>query len=346
MKTIIAASALALMTSTSAFAWESANIGQLVGGVQDALNEIENVTAVTNTTQNAVNAANLVSKVSAGGLDSVFQFSDVDQDAENKIDSGTATGIKYFLGFPIGTYTYDIYTSIKDVSQSATNVVNSVSLGELVDADEDETTDPVAVGDADVLDIIKQKAFVDQSAMNSIDTATTVEDVTQSAVNAANLITSEVDTPELKWVKQSAVGDQTASNVLKFKTWIDANQTEEVEVDGELVDVVIPSTQDATNVANSVTLKSVSKTLLQYSDVAQDATNVAESVSYSSNVWDFEQTAVNAANLVSIGAINDALDIGQIAHADQWAMNSLTANGTVDAVVQSATNVANSIGDL
>ncbi|MGL3607332.1 hypothetical protein ACSV9I_12520 [Rhizobium sp. G187] len=324
MKTILAASLIALMSSSAVFAWESADIEQLVGGVQEALNEIDDVTSAVGVTQEAVNAANLVSLVDAGGLDEIAQGSWLEQDAENSIDSG-------------GSYMWwswhPDYAVIKDVTQSATNVANSVSLGtDVVDTPEG----------ALYLDKIKQGAFVDQYATNDIETAYTVEDVSQSAVNAANLISSDVATEDLYKVKQFAVGDQDAYNTIVFKKSIDGNATEVV---GEAT-VVIPSTQDATNVVNSVSVQSVSKTLAQFSAVEQDAKNVADSVGSNSNVWDFNQTAVNATNLVSIGAINDTLDISQVAFASQEASNLLDANGTVEQVVQSATNVANSIGSL
>ncbi|KPF46519.1 hypothetical protein IP76_06565 [Rhizobium sp. AAP43] len=311
------------MSSSAALA-ESADILQLVGGVQEALNEIDDVTSAVGVTQEAVNAANLVSLVDAGGLDEIAQGSWLEQDAENSIDSG---------GSYIWWSWHPDYAVIKDVTQSATNVANSVSLGtDVVDAPEG----------ALYLDEIKQGAFVDQYATNDIETAYTVEDVSQSAVNAANLISVDVATSELKDIVQFAVGDQDAYNTIVFKKSIDGNATEVV---GEAT-VVIPSTQSATNVVNSVSVQSVSKTLAQFSAVEQDAKNVADSVGSNSNVWDFNQTAVNATNLVSIGAINDTLDISQVAFASQEASNLLDANGTVEQVVQSATNVANSIGSL
>ncbi len=65
-------------------------------------------------------------------------------------------------------------------------------------------------------------------------------------------------------------------------------------------------------------------------------------------MWPLPATfaAVNATNLVSIGTIGGDLELGQVAFVSQNASNLIDANGTVEAVVQSATNVANSIGDL
>lgn len=324
MKTIIAASALALMTSTSAFATgptdEDADIMQFAIGIQEALNDIKDVTKATDVAQDAVNAVNLVSLASAGNLDTILQKSAVEQDAENSIESG------YKFSFYKWKWVPD-YVTIDDVTQSATNVANSVSLGE-EDGD----------GTAAVLDWIKQGAFVDQYATNDIKVADTVLDVSQTAVNAANLITLEMEAPNLDEVSQIAVGDQDALNTIVFKKWIDGNAMEGNKV--------VPSTQDATNVINSVSVPSVNLTLAQFSAVDQKARNVADSVGYGSKIWDFEQTAVNATNLVSIDDIAVGLGVTQVAFVSQNASNLIDANGTVQAVVQSATNVANSIGDL
>ncbi len=318
MKSILAASVLALMSSTVAFALDvDADINQVALGVQEALNNITDVKTATGVGQTAVNAANLVSKVDASNLDTVSQFSGLEQDAENSLDSG-GSGFWWW-------YTPD-YAVIKDVTQSATNVANSISLG-----------DEVEGGSASVLDRMTQTAFVDQWATNDIDAADTVEDVSQTAVNAANLISSDVDTPDLYEVSQFAVGDQDAVNTIVFKTWIDGNEPGDTGV--------IPSTQAATNVINSVTVKSVNTTLAQFSAVDQKAHNLADSVGSNSNVWDFDQTAVNATNLVSIDTIQVGTGINQLAFVSQEASNLIDANGSVQAVVQSATNVANSIGD-
>lgn len=75
MKSVIAASVLALMTSASAYATSiDADIGQFAMGVQEALNKIDDAKKVTITGQEAVNAANLVSKVNAGDLTAVYDL--------------------------------------------------------------------------------------------------------------------------------------------------------------------------------------------------------------------------------------------------------------------------------
>ncbi|MDR7029638.1 hypothetical protein [Rhizobium rosettiformans] len=417
MKSVIAASVLALMTSTSAFATDvDADIGQFAMGIQKALNKIEDATKVTGaSSQEAVNAANLVSKLNAGDLTAIYQKSKVKQIAVNKIESPRFEKV-----------------DVQEVIQEATNVANSVSIGDaenlagsgadalekikqssfgdqfamnkIEDADLAQTVEQTAVnaanlvtlavdaGDVDeimqksfgeqtainkidsgwnwswywgkyrnfavingveqaatnvansislgevdsgnfnqLLDDAMQFAFVDQYASNEIKVAYTAYNVSQEAVNATNLITS--DAADLGEVTQTAFGDQDALNTIEFKKWIDA-------------DALTPSTQSATNVINSVSAPEIRTTLAQFSAVDQKARNVADSVGDSSNVWDLNQTAVNAANLVSIGNIGGDLELDQVAFVSQNASNLIDANGMVDKVVQSATNVANSVGDL
>lgn len=279
-------------------------------GDQFAKNSISDVKLAKTVDQAAVNAANLVTlSVDAGDIDEITQKSFGEQTAINSIDSG---------------WTWKGAT-ISDVTQSATNVANSISLGKVDSGSFNQ-----------LLDKAKQSAFVDQYASNDIEIAKTVEDVAQEAVNATNLITS--DAAGLGEVTQTAFGDQDALNTIKFKQWIDGNAV----VDGK----VVPSTQSATNVINSVSAPVIKTTLAQFSAVDQKAKNVADSVGFGSKIWDFEQTAVNATNLVSIGAIGSDLELSQVALVSQSASNLIDANGTVDKVVQSATNVANSIGDL
>lgn len=416
MKSVIAASVLALMASTSAFATDvDADISQFAIGIQKALNEIEDVKTATDVTQEAVNAANLVSLVDAGDLTEVYQKSMVKQIAVNSIEAPKfnkvdvvgavqeATNVANSISFgkDDGTGTAEALEKIKqksygdqfamnkiddadladtveqtavnaanlvtlsvdagaidkikqmstseqtaindidtgwnwgyygpyrngavitDVTQSATNVANSISLGEIGET-------------GSMLDEVSQGAFVDQYAVNDIKVALTAEDVAQEAVNATNLITS--DLADLSEVSQMAFGDQDALNTIEFKDWIDGNAI----VDG----AVVPSSQSATNVINSVSAPEIRTTLAQFSAVDQKARNVADSVSSSSKVWDLNQTAVNATNLVSIGTIGGDLELDQLAFVSQNASNLIDANGTVEAVVQSATNVANSIGDL
>jgi len=284
-------------------------IKQISFGDQFAKNKIEDVKVADTVEQAAVNAANLVTlSVDAGAVDYISQKSLSEQTAINKIDSGwTWKG-----------------AVINEVSQSATNVANSISLGEITPSS------------GSMLDEVKQGAFVDQYASNEIAIAKTVEDVVQEAVNATNLITS--DKAALVIVTQVAFGDQDALNTIKFKQWIDGNNV----VDGK----VVPASQSATNVINSVSAPVIKTTLAQFSAVDQKAKNVADSVGFGSQIWDFEQTAVNATNLVSIGAIGSGLELSQVALVSQSASNLIDANGTVEKVVQSATNVANSIGDL
>lgn len=337
MKTIVAASVLALMASTALAdrgrdSYGSADIEQVATGVQEALNEIKDVMSAVDVEQTAVNAANLVSLTSTGGVEEISQTVGVkyrsrfEQDAENKIDLD-----------------WGRHVMVKDITQSATNVVNSISIGAV-----DEEVE-AARNQSNGLDLekIEQDAYFDQWATNDLSEGKKLEDIAQSAVNAANLISISADVGDLDEIDQVAKGDQDAKNYIEFTEWLDGNELPTADTDpDDILNDVIPSTQSATNVANSVSVASVGRTLKQFSDVSQDAENVVNSEGRYSNIWDLKQTAVNAANLVSIGNIGGSLDIEQTAEVSQLASNFIDANGSIESVVQSATNVANSIGDL
>ncbi|QLF71037.1 hypothetical protein FE840_016595 [Peteryoungia desertarenae] len=173
-----------------------------------------------------------------------------------------------------------------------------------------------------------------QDALNKITDASKALDVSQTAVNAANLINLPSD--DINSIEQKSIGSQLSSNFIEFSKSFDANAA----VDG----VLVPSTQSATNVANSVSVEEINDTLKQYSDTAQVAKNIADSTRFSTNVWDLKQTSVNAANLVTVAELDTRIEVSQLSLTDQFAMNKLDVNGAVTNVVQSATNVANSIG--
>jgi hypothetical protein len=175
-----------------------------------------------------------------------------------------------------------------------------------------------------------------QAALNKIEGGEDVNDVTQTALNAANLI--NLPDEELDYVTQTAAGAQLAANYVNFSE--------------DLSDV----TQSATNVLNSLTVNSVTGSITQTTTAGQAALNAVEGVgSYgwkhgkggygSDDIYDVTQTALNAANLVSIDAISD-LSIVQTFTTGQLAANYVGALDNVSKITQSATNVANSIGAI
>lgn len=177
-----------------------------------------------------------------------------------------------------------------------------------------------------------------QAALNKIEGGEDVNDVTQTALNAANLI--NLPDEELDVVAQSAVGAQLAANYVNF--------TE------DLSDV----TQSATNVLNSLTVLGMpGGSITQTTTAGQAALNAVEGIgSYgwkhgkggygSDDIDGVTQTALNAANLVSLGGVGDDLNIVQTFTTGQLAANYVGALDNVKNVTQSATNVANSIGAI
>lgn len=251
MKTIVAASVLALMASTALAdrgrdSYGSADIEQVATGVQEALNEIKDVMSAVDVEQTAVNAANLVSLTSTGGVEEISQTVGVkyrsrfEQDAENKIDLD-----------------WGRHVMVKDITQSATNVVNSISIGAV-----DEEVE-AARNQSNGLDLekIEQDAYFDQWATNDLSEGKKLEDIAQSAVNAANLISISADVGDLDEIDQVAKGDQDAKNYIEFTEWLDGNELPTADTDpDDILNDVIPSTQSATNVANSVSVASVGRT--------------------------------------------------------------------------------------
>lgn len=177
-----------------------------------------------------------------------------------------------------------------------------------------------------------------QAALNKIEGGEDVNDVTQTALNAANLINLPDD--ELDVVTQDAIGAQLAANYVNF--------TE------DLSDV----TQSATNVLNSLTVDGMpGGSITQTTTAGQAALNAVEGIgSYgwkhgkggygSDDIYDVTQTALNAANLVSLGGVGDDLNIVQTFTTGQLAANYVGALDNVSKITQSATNVANSIGAI
>ncbi|SIQ32785.1 hypothetical protein SAMN05880561_102759 [Rhizobium sp. RU33A] len=176
-----------------------------------------------------------------------------------------------------------------------------------------------------------------QAALNKVEGGEDVNDVTQTALNAANLI--NLPDEELDVVAQTAAGVQLAANYVNFSE--------------DLSEV----TQSATNVLNSLTVESVTGSITQTTTAGQAALNAVEGVgSYSwkhgkggygsDDIYDVTQTALNAANLVSLGSVSEDLNIVQTFTTGQLAANYVGALDNVSKITQSATNVANSIGAI
>lgn len=240
---------------------------------------------------------------------------------------------------------YDI-GSATDVTQSALNAINLINLDGLVDLN----GDPVAIG------VIDQDVFAGQVADNDLvgDPTSSLYNVVQTATNLMNSISGTTMT----WAEQDAKGYQSAANYLVFgKHGYDADDDFE------------DATQAAANLANLISVDELSGGINQYANVSQTAINTAVYDTYGwgwytfdSSVYDFEQSATNVVNSISIPAIDpltcDCLEnlgldaqIIQGAKVDQLAVNNLYSDGyyfsgliDVTNITQSATNLANSIG--
>ncbi|HEY8575554.1 MAG TPA: hypothetical protein VIL88_04355 [Devosia sp.] len=281
-------------------------------GFQKALNMIVDVEDATAIVQEAVNAGNLISVGDAEDIEidlaNVEQYGDLYQFALNKLEGD------------------DWSSDFTDVTQSATNVVNSIS------------------GDG-VLSI-EQTAKGAQDATNKIlgSGNSTFIDLEQAATNVVNTVTASTS----KTIEQVAHTDQTAINVIVGGEGGYDNVGSDINWDE--ADAV--STQAAVNAANLVNIDTLTGAITQSASYnPQIAVNAAIFHGYDADVFDFGQSATNVVNSVTVGDINpsincncyDGWEINQEAFASQLSSNLLETMGSVTNSVQSATNVANSI---
>jgi len=281
MKRYLTTTAIAVALSAgTAFAGPNSDIDQTLLNLQDALNDISagNSTGIT---QDATNAGNLVSW--DGELDEISQGAFALQSAYNVFDAG-------FYGF------------VADITQTATNIVNSVSA----------STDG---GELDVSSI-NQVAYTPQTALNDIYISQHLESGSQAATNAANLVNVDdvqgdgmpaIDAYQDWW------STQYASN------WaIDTN-------DGNASSFIVDLIQAATNVANSINAgDDLDGGIFQWATGWQWAENLMVSSDDDSYIAEVEQTATNVANSISTANIG--------------AFSSNLTEQAFDGVLQEATN--------
>ncbi|SEL10819.1 beta strand repeat-containing protein [Jannaschia helgolandensis] len=298
LTTTAIASALALPATA---AHESTDVTQTVGALQAALNSIVINFDGTTVSQAATNAANLIN-YTADDLHDVLQTTDPSTGdgglGQFAVNSLVSTG-----GFSGGVFT----GAFDDVTQTATNVANSIEALNLEDLDQDlEAT---------------------QVAINSISGPTGITSFNQTAVNAGNLATLDGVQNDLDQDVDDTV--QTASN--------SAVSSQGIIVMGA------GNSQSATNVVNSATIVgSVGNHLEQdVDDTLQDASNLLSNGGGES-IFTFDQSAVNAANLATVDSLDD--DVNQdVADLAQTASNAAVSTGGIFNGVQAATNVANSV---
>lgn len=230
---------------------------------------------------------------------------------------------------------------IVDVDDATDIVQTAVNAGNLVNLDSVVFT----------LGTVDQYADVSQFAFNLIDggKGSTFQNLEQAATNVVNSITGTT-----AWnIKQEVKNHQVALNTI-----LGGSGGYDADLDGALEDAM---TQSAVNASNLVDIDKLKNDIVQTSTNSQTAINTAvfqsQPIYYGyypvgyidADVWDLGQSATNVTNNVSVGDIDLSgacacdFEVSQYADAGQLAKNYLSTFGDVNNIIQSATNVANSI---
>ena len=330
---------------------------------QTAGNTLDGVFSISNSTQAAVNAANLATLMTVeGDIDQSFfaagqtamndallvigSVSASDQEATNVANSVSAAG----AGLEIET----LDQSVSFATQVAANNIGASPIGGF-EVTGVANVNQTAVNAANLATLQDVNVSLDQSvtglgqlAINTVvdvDASTGgISDLTQAATNVANSAT-------LDDVEASATLTQTA-DMSGFLNGQAALNYVEFGMNG-----VTNATQTATNAVNLVTLDELRGTLSQ--EVTNGAQIAGNLVNYSGFIGDggpnldsagtvsgLTQTAVNAANLVTVATLPDiggTLEVSQAYSGFQLSGNGLYDADTINNVTQAATNVANSI---
>ena len=331
---------------------------------QTAGNTLDGVFSISNSTQAAVNAANLATLMTVeGDIDQSFfaagqtamndallvigSVSASDQEATNVANSVSAAG----AGLEIET----LDQSVSFATQVAANNIGASPI-QGVEVTGVANVNQTAVNAANLATLQDVNVSLDQSvsdlgqlAINTVvdvDASTGgISDLTQAATNVANSAT-------LDDVEASATLTQTA-DMSGFLNGQAALNYVEFGMAG-----VTNATQTATNAVNLVTLDELRGTLSQ--EVINGAQIAGNLVNYSGFIGDggpnldsagtvsgLTQTAVNAANLVTVATLPDlgsgTLEVSQAYSGFQLSGNGLYDADTINNVTQAATNVANSI---
>ena len=271
------------------------DLDQRLEATQVAINSISGPTGISDFNQTAVNAGNLATLNSASN--------DIDQDVDDTVQTASNSAVS----------SQGIIVMGAGNIQSATNVVNSVTIAASVDDDILQDVDD---------------SLQEASNLLSNGGGSSIFTFDQSAVNAANLATA------------ASVGDDVNQDVDD----LDQIASNAAVSTGSIFNGV----QTATNVANSLTVtgavddditQSVSE-FFNFQPVSQSASNVADA---DVDVGEMVQNAVNAANLATAASVGDNVD--QYAYdLDQDADNLAFAFfGNINLVDQAATNVVNSL---
>ena len=316
--------------------------GSIFNGVQTATNVANSLTVTgavdDDITQSVSEFFNIqpVSQSASNVADADVDVGEMVQNAVNAANLATAASVDdnvdqyaFDLDQDAVNLAFAFFGNINLVDQAATNVVNSLDIGGTVGGDVSQTL-----------------GFSSQTAGNTLDGVLSVTNSTQAAVNAANLATLMTVEGDIDQTVEEV--DQLATNdaLLVFGS-----------VAGDMVDPdtgkVIPATQEATNVANSVSAAGAGLEIETLDQSVSDATQIAANNIGASPVGGDEvtgvanvnQTAVNAANLATLQDVNVSLD-QSVTGLGQLAINTVVdvdaSTGGISDLTQAATNVANS----
>jgi DNA uptake protein ComE-like DNA-binding protein len=254
------------------------DISQSLTGFQKAVNLIVDIDDATDVVQSAVNAGNLIT-FDEGidiGLGTIIQSADVKQVAINGIAGGTGS-------------------TFYNLQQAATNVVNSVTGTSALNINQNATNSQFAANG-----ILGGSGGYDA---DDIDLEDLGDDVTQTAVNASNLVQLDELNNE---IYQTSTNSQTALNAAVFLSepsygsygrghggWGHQPRTPDV----------YDLAQSATNVTNSVTVGEIDLDtcacnfeITQAAAAAQISGNLLVTAGDISNI---SQSAANVANSIS-----------------------------------------------
>ncbi len=340
MTKFLTSTALATIFALPALA-EQTDISQTVNALQKALNTIDISDDATGVSQAGINAANIIS-IDFGSLDDVEQLSDgwMRQISINDFETqGTPTN----------------NAILSDVTQSGTNVLNSIDL----------TSD---TGQSYDLNRLSQKIDdASQKAINDIDIRNgSSVDIDQDATNVMNMAAMDdlrEDARGADILQKVDDSSQVASNKFDIDLGVkniaqDAvnvmNLAEiEDDLDGDSFQMVEHSTQSATNNAFDTELGASIENLMQSAvnianslDVGGASTNGGGSAQYASigQVYKGVQGGQLSSNFVafSTGGVTGPVPDLNSDYIDQSALNAINLATVTDVgwtISQSATRV-------
>lgn len=277
-----------------------------------------------------------VDPLGAGGFSE-----EIDQDAVSAINLASLNDVEESLTQEAGLSgqsafnDIDVRDGLDDVTQDATNVINSASIADDLD------------GPA-----VQNAAANTQGALNNADKAdagASINDLIQAATNVSNSITVGADTEIAGSIEQNyLLGNQDAANFIEFETAGLSGEEPKIPEGGTDPEVVID--QSALNAVNMASVTDMGAFVSQSALFSlQNATNTATGPSGYGNVDNFGQQAMNVANILSAGSLPDisgTQEVTQTFGGQQNAVNTLAFGNDLLEVTQAATNVANSVSTL